>query len=384
MPGVEALIAPGRTPDIKRDVRTEAKRAEVLSRVERGEISVLDAVSELGVGRSRIDQLLLARRRSLPPTPAVAMTAKLATPARSTALQEAIRDDRARVRPDQTQPRHQTLRPSRHDRREQRMEAHRRNPQHPQALAAHEPRHRLNGSAPTFTTPGGGLGVAPLWRVRDCSFRLVLGVWWLGGAVAAGPTVISAHARVPSGFDSPPRWWCTQRPGAGHTTGRAWKGCTMRDSDRSDRGLGPFTGGQLSIVIVAVAAMFAIPTAALAAGGAFTNNSATVPAVQATNSNAKGVGVQGTGKKYGVFSNGPLGVAAGKSLSCSGCVGSGALATDARSLERYGDLYRTSHASTRTRPGSHACSGARGELHRQLERRVLGVRIGRHHRLLPT
>jgi transposase len=79
-PGVEALIAPGRTPDIKRDVRTEAKRTEVLARVERGAISTLDAASELGVGRSRVDQLLLERRRSLPPTPAVAMTAKLATP----------------------------------------------------------------------------------------------------------------------------------------------------------------------------------------------------------------------------------------------------------------------------------------------------------------
>jgi len=106
----------------------------------------------------------------------------------------------------------------------------------------------------------------------------------------------------------------------------------MRDGDRSDRGLGPFTGGQLTVVIVALAAMFAIPTAALAAGGAFTNNSATVPAVQATNTNAKGVGVQGTGTKYGVFSNGPLGVATGKSLSCSGCVGSTALTTDARNL----------------------------------------------------
>ena len=79
-PGVEALIAPGRTPDIKRDLRVEAKRAEVLARVERGEISTREAASELGVGRSRIDQLLLARKRSLPPTPAVAMTAKLATP----------------------------------------------------------------------------------------------------------------------------------------------------------------------------------------------------------------------------------------------------------------------------------------------------------------
>ncbi len=66
--------------------------------------------------------------------------------------------------------------------------------------------------------------------------------------------------------------------------------------------------------------MFAIPTAALAAGGAFSNNSATVPAVTATNSNAHGVGVQGTGKKFGVYSNGPLGVAAGKALSCAGCI----------------------------------------------------------------
>ena len=106
----------------------------------------------------------------------------------------------------------------------------------------------------------------------------------------------------------------------------------MRDRDKRDRGLGPFTGGQLTVVIVALAAVFAIPTAALAAGGVFTNNSATVPAVQATNSNATGVGVQGTGNKYGVFSNGPLGVAAGKPLSCSGCIGSGALATGARSL----------------------------------------------------
>ena len=57
-PGVEALIAPGRTPDIKRDVRVEARRAEVLARMERGEISIHDAAHELGLGRSRVDQLL--------------------------------------------------------------------------------------------------------------------------------------------------------------------------------------------------------------------------------------------------------------------------------------------------------------------------------------
>ena len=107
---------------------------------------------------------------------------------------------------------------------------------------------------------------------------------------------------------------------------------TGNDSTARGRGLGPFTGRQLTIVIVAIAAMFAIPTAALAASGAFTNNSSTVPAVQATNSNAAGIGVEGTGKKYGVLSNGPLGVAAGKPLSCAGCVGATALASGARSL----------------------------------------------------
>jgi uncharacterized protein YjbI with pentapeptide repeats len=106
----------------------------------------------------------------------------------------------------------------------------------------------------------------------------------------------------------------------------------MRGRDKTQRGLGPFTGGQLTVVIVAIAAMFAIPTAALAAGGAFTNNSATVPAVQATNSNAHGTGVKGSGNKYGVFSDGPLGVAAGKALNCAGCVGGGALAKSARTF----------------------------------------------------
>jgi hypothetical protein len=98
------------------------------------------------------------------------------------------------------------------------------------------------------------------------------------------------------------------------------------------RGLGPFSGRQLTliIVVVSISAAIAIPTAALAAAGAFSNNSATVPAVQGTNSNALGIGVQGTGHKYGVFSNGPLGVAAGKSLSCTGCVGAAALSAPAK------------------------------------------------------
>jgi hypothetical protein len=118
-------------------------------------------------------------------------------------------------------------------------------------------------------------------------------------------------------------------------------------------------------VCVAILAAVAIPTAAVAAVGTFTSTTVT-PAVTATNSatvaNAKGVqgsasatsagvnrygvtgnaggtfgiGVQGTGTKYGVFSNGPLGVAAGKSLTCAGCVGPGALSAAARVLQPLG------------------------------------------------
>jgi transposase len=78
-PGIEALIAPGKR-DIGRQARAEAQRGEVLARVENGEISRDDAAGELRLGRSRIDQLLLARKRALPPTPAMTMLAKLATP----------------------------------------------------------------------------------------------------------------------------------------------------------------------------------------------------------------------------------------------------------------------------------------------------------------
>jgi transposase len=78
-PGIEALIAPGKR-DIGRQARAETQRSEVLARVEQGTISRADAAIELRVGRSRIDQLMLARQRDLPPTPAVTMIAKLSTP----------------------------------------------------------------------------------------------------------------------------------------------------------------------------------------------------------------------------------------------------------------------------------------------------------------
>ncbi len=101
-------------------------------------------------------------------------------------------------------------------------------------------------------------------------------------------------------------------------------------------------------IVVFTSLIVLVPVAALAAVGAFSSGTAT-PAVTGTNSSSTagakgvyglvsanssnqrsgvfgnaagsgGVGVWGQGSKYGVFSNGPLGVASGKALVCSGCV----------------------------------------------------------------
>jgi hypothetical protein len=139
------------------------------------------------------------------------------------------------------------------------------------------------------------------------------------------------------------------------------------------RGLGRFTGRQLTtIVCVAMVSVVAIPTAAMAAVGTFTSSTA-APAVTGTSSSAAtnavgvvgtntgdglnprygvkgsangaaGVGVQGTGTKFGVQSVGPFNatgaatfngaatvngaatfkqnatVAAGKKIVCTACV----------------------------------------------------------------
>ena len=137
----------------------------------------------------------------------------------------------------------------------------------------------------------------------------------------------------------------TPDPGPRRTLGRGW---------------GPFTGRQLTLIVcVAIVAAVAIPTATFAAVGSFTSATAT-PAVRGTNTsngvpNAKGVeglatgtnssfrygvagkasgtngiGVQGTGNRYGVFSDGPLGVAGGNTLHCTGCVGPRALSASAK------------------------------------------------------
>jgi hypothetical protein len=101
-------------------------------------------------------------------------------------------------------------------------------------------------------------------------------------------------------------------------------------------------------VLVVAATVILVPTIAMAATGTFTSSTGQA-AVRAVNSSTavgatallgqatgggtatrfgvngtatghNGVGVQGTGAKWGVFSNGPLGVAPGKSLTCTGCV----------------------------------------------------------------
>jgi hypothetical protein len=104
--------------------------------------------------------------------------------------------------------------------------------------------------------------------------------------------------------------------------------------------------GMQSLVIAA--AIILVPTIAMAASGTFTSstgqaavravNTSTQPGAAAVLAQASGggnglrygvnsaatghngIGVQGTGMKWGVFSNGPLGVAPGKSLVCTGCV----------------------------------------------------------------
>ena len=106
------------------------------------------------------------------------------------------------------------------------------------------------------------------------------------------------------------------------------------------------------------AVLVLVPTAAYAAAGAFDTSGGT-PALTATNSSsatgtkaiegrqtgggaktrygvlgtangAGGVGVIGTGTRDGVYSNGPLGVRAGSTLDCTGCVSVTDLSSDAR------------------------------------------------------
>jgi transposase len=61
--GVEAIIAPGRHRQLKKISEHDNHRAEILTRVENGEIDPGQAAAELGVTRTRVNQLLRTRRR---------------------------------------------------------------------------------------------------------------------------------------------------------------------------------------------------------------------------------------------------------------------------------------------------------------------------------
>ena len=78
--GVESFIAPGRARNLATIAEKQRHRAAVLERVEAGQIDKPEAASELGVSISRINQLLLARRKEEPEQLTTTMMAKLDSP----------------------------------------------------------------------------------------------------------------------------------------------------------------------------------------------------------------------------------------------------------------------------------------------------------------
>lgn len=78
--GVEAIIAPGKARELDKITAADRDRIGVLERVERGELTKPDAADQLGVTRTRLNQLLRKRRAGTPATLTTAMVAKLATP----------------------------------------------------------------------------------------------------------------------------------------------------------------------------------------------------------------------------------------------------------------------------------------------------------------
>ena len=78
--GVEAFIAPGRTKDLNRIAEQDNERSALLQRIEAGEVSKDDAAAELGVTRTRVNQLLRLRRRGDTATLTTAMMTRLGTP----------------------------------------------------------------------------------------------------------------------------------------------------------------------------------------------------------------------------------------------------------------------------------------------------------------
>ena len=78
--GVEAIIAPGKARRLGEITDADRARADILTRVERGELTKPEAADRLGVTRARLNQLLRNRRRGSPETLTTAMVDKLATP----------------------------------------------------------------------------------------------------------------------------------------------------------------------------------------------------------------------------------------------------------------------------------------------------------------
>ncbi len=132
--GVESIIAPGKARKLNQIADADHERSAVLAGVEAGEIDKPTAAAQLGVTRTRVNQLLRRRRTGVAESLTTTMIATARHPARQAALQETGGDDRARLRPDQAQPPHPHPLPSRPRRRRQRVEADLRHTQPAQAL----------------------------------------------------------------------------------------------------------------------------------------------------------------------------------------------------------------------------------------------------------
>jgi transposase len=78
--GIEAIIAPGRSRQLKQISERDKQRNQILARVEAGEIDTDQAANELGVTRTRVNQLLGKRRRGNDETLTTTMVATLDTP----------------------------------------------------------------------------------------------------------------------------------------------------------------------------------------------------------------------------------------------------------------------------------------------------------------
>lgn len=78
--GVETFIAPGKARKLNEIAEQDQERSVLLDRVEAGELDKADAATQLGVTRTRVNQLLRRRRRGDQITLTTTMMARLDTP----------------------------------------------------------------------------------------------------------------------------------------------------------------------------------------------------------------------------------------------------------------------------------------------------------------